>query len=86
MVVRAIYRDGNLHLLDNVNLQEGEEVNLQILPKMKSIQDLVSDLLVSAKSNAALADEDELFEQLDDALKGKQPLSEIVIKDRDEGR
>jgi predicted DNA-binding antitoxin AbrB/MazE fold protein len=32
-MVKAIYRDNTFHLMDPVNLQEGDEVELKILPE-----------------------------------------------------
>ena len=31
-MVKAVYRDNTFHLIDPVNLQEGDEVELKILP------------------------------------------------------
>jgi predicted DNA-binding antitoxin AbrB/MazE fold protein len=32
-MVKAVYRDNSLHLIDPVNLKEGDEVELRILPE-----------------------------------------------------
>ena len=32
-MVKAIYRDNTFHLMDPVNLQDGDEVELKILPE-----------------------------------------------------
>ena len=34
-MVKAVYRDNTFHLIDPVNLQEGEEVELKILPDLE---------------------------------------------------
>ncbi len=40
-LVRAVYRNGKLELLDEVDLQDGQEVRLEIVEKSGSIQDIV---------------------------------------------
>jgi predicted DNA-binding antitoxin AbrB/MazE fold protein len=32
-MVKAVYRDNSFHLIDPVNLKEGDEVELRILPE-----------------------------------------------------
>jgi predicted DNA-binding antitoxin AbrB/MazE fold protein len=32
-MVKAVYRDNTFHLIDPVNLQDGDEVELKILPE-----------------------------------------------------
>ena len=34
-MVKAIYRDNSFHLIDPVNLKEGDEVELKILPDLE---------------------------------------------------
>jgi predicted DNA-binding antitoxin AbrB/MazE fold protein len=34
-MVKAVYRDNTFHLIDPVNLQEGKEVELKILPDLE---------------------------------------------------
>jgi predicted DNA-binding antitoxin AbrB/MazE fold protein len=34
-MVKAVYRDNSFHLIDPVNLQEGDEVELKILPDLE---------------------------------------------------
>jgi predicted DNA-binding antitoxin AbrB/MazE fold protein len=34
-MVKAVYRDNTFHFIDPVNLQEGEEVELKILPDLE---------------------------------------------------
>jgi Protein of unknown function DUF104. len=34
-MVKAVYRDNMFHLIDPVNLQEGKEVELKILPDLE---------------------------------------------------
>lgn len=81
--VRAIYQDGKLQLLDPVDLIEGQEVQLQIVPATRPITDLVRDLLVSFDDTSETAsDDDALLSEIEQQLRGQRPLSEIIIEDR----
>lgn len=83
--IRAVYKNGQLHPLDPVELQEGEEVQLQIVKPAVRLVDIVADMLVSFEPVTEAIDEMKLQAQVDAALKGKRPLSEIIIEDRHEG-
>lgn len=85
--IRAIYHNGQLKLLDPVDLVEGQEVELQILESQKSLQELVGDLLENFTDDEINIDESQIDEeailaQIAEAMKGKRPLSEIIIEDR----
>jgi predicted DNA-binding antitoxin AbrB/MazE fold protein len=84
--VRAVYRDGKFQPLDRVDLQDGQEVQLQIVEKPLPIQDMIGDMLTHFEYDASDLDEDAILEELDQALAGKRPLSEIIIEERREGR
>ena len=85
--IRAVYHNGQLKLLDPVDLVEGQEVQLQILESQKSLQELIGDMLVhfgedEIKLNENDIDEEAILAQLAEVMKGKRPLSEIIIEDR----
>jgi predicted DNA-binding antitoxin AbrB/MazE fold protein len=86
VVVRAVYRDGKFQPLDTVDLQDGQEVQLQIVEKPTSIQEMIGDMLTHFEHDASEVDEDAILQELDRALAGKRPLSEIIIEERREGR
>lgn len=48
-LVRAVYRDGKLELLDRVDLQDGQEVQLQIV-KLPPIQNAVNPIAAAIES------------------------------------
>jgi predicted DNA-binding antitoxin AbrB/MazE fold protein len=87
--VRAIFRDGQLQLLDPVDLREGQEVELHILSdEQRRVRDALSDLLVQrndAEVNRVDFDEAALQREIDDATHGIT-LSELIIDERHTGR
>lgn len=85
--VRAIYQNGQLELLEPVDLVDGEEVHIQIVDKEDILLDLMSDLIIQSESadEDELIDEDALIRQLDRTTKGTT-LSDIVIDERRSGR
>ena len=82
VLVRAIYQKGNLQLLDDVELTEGQEVQLQIVEKPTSTQELIGDLLATFDFELDDFDEDATQKDLDRVMAGKRPLSEIIIEER----
>ena len=85
-LIRAIYRDGNLQLLDNVNLSEGQEVHLQIVDNTLTIHQALSDLIAETPAeNVASVDDRKLQKLIDDATKGVT-LSDIIVEERSSGR
>lgn len=83
VLVRAVYHDGKLQLLDDVQLVEGQEVQLQIVEQQTPLRDLIGDMLTSFDdSETSPIDEEALMQDLDKALLGKRPLSEIILEER----
>lgn len=83
-MVRAIYQNGHLRLLDPVELQDGQEVEIQFVPR--SLEEAAADLLISFEPTDDAFDDEAAQRQLDKALRGKRPLSEIIIEERRESR
>lgn len=81
--VRAIYHQGQLRLLDPVNLSEGQQVQLQIVETEAPLKSLIADLLSPFEAYETVADEETLMQILDQQLAGKRPLSEIILEERD---
>lgn len=81
--VRAIYHQGQLRLLDPVNLSEGQQVQLQIVETNTSLKLLIADLLTPFEAQETVIDEETLMQTLDQQLAGKRPLSEIILEERD---
>jgi predicted DNA-binding antitoxin AbrB/MazE fold protein len=86
MIVRAIYHQGNLRLLDDVALKEGQEVQLEIVQPSLSTRELLQDLLVTSDVPHDVIDEEALQKELDAYMADKRPLSEIIIEERRQGR
>lgn len=86
VIVRAVYQDGKFQPLDTIDLQEGQEVQLQIVEKPTPISELIGDMLTHFEYESSDIDEDAILQELDRALAGKRPLSEIIMEERREGR
>lgn len=86
VVVRAVFQDGKFQPLDTVNLQDGQEVQLQIVEHPTSLRAIIGDLLAHFDNDDTELDEEAIIRELDQTLSGKRPLSEIVIEERREGR
>ena len=85
--VRAVYRNGQLQLLDPVELTEGQEVRLRILNEPERVRDALSDLLVQLHfdDRADLFDEVALQNEIDEVTQGVT-LSDVIIEERRGGR
>jgi predicted DNA-binding antitoxin AbrB/MazE fold protein len=93
--IRAVYHDGQLRLLDPVNLSEGQEVQLRILPP----QDKTDQVTQELRSAGLLV---ETWDELDDEIAelvargvvaatqpvelplNSRPTQELIDEDRDE--
>jgi predicted DNA-binding antitoxin AbrB/MazE fold protein len=106
--IRAIYKQGQLQLLEPINLSDGEEVEIMIvsekdhhneaftnllddeqryhLDKEASLEAL-KDLLVrpSPPTEDFPIDEETLMQEIADAFRGQPPLSDDIIRERQEG-
>ncbi len=90
--IEAIYRDGQLRLLDPVDLAEGQRVRV-------TIQAVVEEWSEEEHLRAVLGDmvrlpnpDDDkdawvelMVDEIDQAYQGEPPLSEVIIQDRGEG-
>jgi predicted DNA-binding antitoxin AbrB/MazE fold protein len=86
--VRAIYEQGQLRLLDNVALAEGQEVSITITSDRDLIRAALGDLVMkhpeSASDNDAL-DEEALLREIQAELTADLRLSDAIIEERREG-
>lgn len=87
--VRAIYRNGQLQLLDPVELTEGQEVQLQIVDTMTDrVQLALSDLLAhnsETTRQSSTLNEQVIQQNIDESAKGVT-LSDVIIEERQSGR
>lgn len=84
--IRAIYSEGQLRLLDPVNLAEGEEIQLTILSADERVTAALGDLLVEISNPTADdIDENVLAREIEEGFRGQSPLSDTIIEERREG-
>jgi predicted DNA-binding antitoxin AbrB/MazE fold protein len=85
--IRAIYQHGQLRLLEDVDLVDGQEVELVILDQREQVRAALSDLLVNqSEETAEPLNEDALQREIDADFEGQPPLSEAIIEERKSGR
>ena len=83
--IRAIFQNGSLHLLDPVELTEGEEVQVTILSERERLRAALGNLLVPIAEVDDDVDEEALMREVEEGFRGKPPLSETIIQERNEG-
>jgi predicted DNA-binding antitoxin AbrB/MazE fold protein len=84
--IRAVYSEGQLRLLDPVDLSEGQEIQLTILSDEDRVRAALSDLLVEiADPSDEDIDEDALAREIEAGFQGQPPLSDTIIEERREG-
>lgn len=85
--VRAIYEQGQLRLLEDVALSEGQEVNISILSDRDLVRAALGDLVVKFPEEASdeEIDEEALLREIEAELTGDLRLSEAIIEERREG-
>jgi predicted DNA-binding antitoxin AbrB/MazE fold protein len=81
--IRAVYDNGSLRLLDEVQLEEGQQVHLVILSEKERVRAALGDLLMEWPNPGDVdIDEDALRAELTEAFRGLPPLSEEIIAER----
>lgn len=92
MVIRAVYENGTLRLLEPLHLSNGQTVTLDIHlePNQMSEDTVIRSALGSSVRWAdPTYDVDAwvegMAEEIAEAFKGLRPLSEIIIEERNEG-
>jgi predicted DNA-binding antitoxin AbrB/MazE fold protein len=84
--IRAVYSQGQLRLLDSVNLSEGEEVQLMILSDEERVLAALGDLLVEVPEPLGEEiDEEALAREIEEGFRG-QSLSDTIIEERRSGQ
>jgi predicted DNA-binding antitoxin AbrB/MazE fold protein len=87
--IRAVYEHGVLRPLDEINLSEGETVNISVHTQTMTREEFraaMGDLLMPI-TESELSDEemDRLEEQLRKLNAGVPPVSDIIIEEREQG-
>ena len=84
--IRAIYKGGQLWLLDPVHLTEGQEIRVVILSEEDRVQAALGDLVVPVSAPAEEdVDEEALAREVEAGFRGQSPLSETILEERREG-
>jgi predicted DNA-binding antitoxin AbrB/MazE fold protein len=87
LTIRAVYHEGQLRLLDPVDLPEGQQVKISIetMTEEEALRAALGDSVrwpdTSDDSDAWV---EELADEIDRAFQGDPPLSQIIIEDRGE--
>jgi predicted DNA-binding antitoxin AbrB/MazE fold protein len=84
--IRAVYKGGQLWLLDPVQLTEGQEIRVLVLSEEDRVRAALSDLVVpySAPTEEDI-DEEALVWEVEEGFRGQPPLSETILEERREG-
>jgi predicted DNA-binding antitoxin AbrB/MazE fold protein len=84
--IRAVYKGGQLWLLDPVHLTEGQEIRVPILSEEDRVRAALGDLVIpySAPPEEDV-DEEALVREVEEGFRGQPPLSETILEERREG-
>ncbi len=91
--IEAIYRDGQLRLLDPVDLAEGQRVRVTIQTVVEEWGEEEKHLRAVLGDMVRWPNPDDdrdawvelMVDEIDQAYQGEPPLSEVIIQDRGEG-
>lgn len=84
--IRAVYEQGWLRLLEPVNLIEGQEIHVMLVSERERARAVLEDLLVQyAAEPVEEIDETKLLAEIDAAMRGQPPISDVIIEERREG-
>jgi predicted DNA-binding antitoxin AbrB/MazE fold protein len=84
--IRAVYKGGQLWLLDPVHLTEGQEIRILILSEEDLVRAALGDLVVLLSAPAEEdVDEEALAREVEEGFRGQSPLSETILEERREG-
>jgi predicted DNA-binding antitoxin AbrB/MazE fold protein len=84
--IRAVYKGGQLWLLDPVHLTEGQEIRVLILSEEDRVRAALGDLVVPYSPHIEEdVDEEALVREVEEGFRGQPPLSETILEERREG-
>jgi predicted DNA-binding antitoxin AbrB/MazE fold protein len=84
--IRAVYKSGQLQLLDPVYLVEGQEIRVLILSEEDRVRAALGDLVVPLSTSAGEdVDEEALAREVEAGFCGQPPLSETILEERRAG-
>ncbi|MEO8612723.1 MAG: antitoxin family protein [Chloroflexota bacterium] len=85
--IRAEYRDGQIKLLDPVDLEEGQQLTISVeaVTDREKLKAILGDMVIwSDPSDDSDAWVEDMAEEIDNAFQGDPPLSQYIIEDRGE--
>jgi predicted DNA-binding antitoxin AbrB/MazE fold protein len=86
-LIRAVYQNGQIQLLEPVDLVEGQEIQLVILSEREQVLAALGNLVVKvAPSDDETIDEEALLREVNEAFHGLPSVSDSIIAERREGR
>ena len=84
--IRAVYSEGQLRLLDPVDLSEGQEIRLVILSDEERVVAALGDLLAEVPDLMGEdINEEALAREIEEGFRGRPSLSDTIIEERHEG-
>jgi predicted DNA-binding antitoxin AbrB/MazE fold protein len=85
--IRAVYEDGQIKLLDPVELHEGQQLTISVEPEneREKLKAILGDMVRwSDPDDDRDAWVEDMAEEIDRAFQGDPPLSQYIIEDRGE--
>jgi predicted DNA-binding antitoxin AbrB/MazE fold protein len=84
--IRAVYKGGQLWLIDPVHFTEGQELMVMILTEEDRVRAALGDLLVPlADLPEEDVDEEVLARDIEEGFRGQSPLSDTILEERRAG-
>jgi len=86
--IRAVYENGQIKLLDPVDLREGQHLTVSVEPvdEREQLKAILGDMVVwPDTSDDTDAWVEDMADEIDRAFQGDPPLSQYIIEDRGEG-
>lgn len=84
--IRAVYKSGQLWLLDPVHLTEGQEIRVLILSEEEQVRAALGDLVMPCAASAEEdVGEEALAREVEEGFRGQLPLSDTILEERRAG-
>jgi predicted DNA-binding antitoxin AbrB/MazE fold protein len=85
--IRAVYQNGQIQLLEPVDLVEGQEIQLVILSDRERVISALGDLVSPVELfTGEVTDAEALLQEVSEAFRGLPSVSDSIIAERREGR
>ncbi len=84
--IDAIYENGHIRILDDVDLHEGQKLKVIVVSDRDQLREALGDLVASwPDPSIVIEDEEALMAEIEEGFKGTPSLSELIIAERQEG-